>query len=318
MARTTPAQKPRGEHSSTFSGGFWAVPRAWDTVIMDLGRGRRSRHSTWPYALALSSDALGRNSRPNATSQRRVDRGSLRPAEPRLVARVQLRRLRRAVAMDHRRERAPDGVEAGGHVAVSLGIDREVARREQFVERLRRLGWVEPVALVDGRTLDDGPAAPSSLQPVEESRMGCHVGEHAGDLLAHQDDDIGLRQRAIARKAHHGGKNLMLGTLSGVEALPAAVDEFAIPSAEPGDGNLSLRHEGCEQLRPLALVAIKAPGLDQLGAGVFVIRVHLTLVPSWGFPQNHHSRMTTDGATSSPAPLGEKRRQRIVHGVIVD
>src|SRR4051812_46975717 len=25
MARTTPAQKPRGEHSSTFSGGFWSV-----------------------------------------------------------------------------------------------------------------------------------------------------------------------------------------------------------------------------------------------------------------------------------------------------
>src|SRR6516162_2691603 len=70
----------------------------------------------------------------------------------------------------------------------------------------------------------------------------------------------------------------MFGTLSGIEALPAAVDEFAKASAEPGDRNLSLRHEGCEQLRPPALVAIKAPGLDQLGAGVFVVRIHGTLV----------------------------------------
>src|SRR5215510_12978613 len=96
----------------------------------------------------------------------------------------------------------------------------------------------------------------------------------------------------------------MFGTLSGIEALPAAVDDFANTSAEQGDRNLSLRHEGCEQLRPPALVAIKAPGLDQLGAGVFVVRIHVTLVPSCGFPPNHHSRMTTDGATSSPPPLG--------------
>src|SRR5258707_13512451 len=99
MARTTPAQKPRGEHSSTFSGGFGLVPRAWDTVIMDLGCGRRSRHSTWPYALPLSSDALARNSRPNATPQRPVDRGSLRPPEPRPLTRDQLRRLPDTVAM---------------------------------------------------------------------------------------------------------------------------------------------------------------------------------------------------------------------------
>src|ERR1700730_5122069 len=139
MARTTPAQKPRGEHSSTFSGGFGLVPRAWDTVIMDLGCGRRSRHSTWPYALLLSSDALGRNSQPNATPQRRVDRGALRLAEPRLIARVQLRRLRRAVAMDHRRERASGGVKAGGHVAVGLGVDAGRGRRRQVDERLRRI-----------------------------------------------------------------------------------------------------------------------------------------------------------------------------------
>src|SRR5215471_12492228 len=111
----------------------------------------------------------------------------------------------------------------------------------------------------------------------------------------------------------------MFGTLSGVEALPAAVDEFAKTSAEPRDRNLSLRHEGCEQLRPLALVAIKAPGLDQLGAGVFLVRIHLTLVPSCGFPPNHRSRITTDRATSSPSPLGGKREgQRVSHGVNVD
>src|SRR5262249_11325612 len=174
MARTTPAQKPRGEHSSTFSGRFCSVPRAWDTVIMDLGCGCRSRHSTWPYALPLSSDALGRNSRPNATPEHR-DRRSLSPAEPRLVARVQLRRLCRAVAMDHRRERAPGGVEAGGHVAVRVGVDREVACREQLVERLRGFNPVEPVALVDRDALRDAPASPPSLPPLEATRLGWHV-----------------------------------------------------------------------------------------------------------------------------------------------
>src|SRR5262249_18607673 len=65
MARTTPAQKPRGEHSSTFSGGLWSVPGAWGTVIR-TSVARRSRHSTWAYALVLSSDPRGRNFRPNA------------------------------------------------------------------------------------------------------------------------------------------------------------------------------------------------------------------------------------------------------------
>ena len=69
----------------------------------------------------------------------------------------------------------------------------------------------------------------------------------------------------------------MFRALSGLEALPAAVDEFAKASAEPGDRNLSLRHEGCEQLRPLSLVAIKAPSLNQLGAGVFVVCIHRAL-----------------------------------------
>jgi hypothetical protein len=104
--------------------------------------------------------------------------------------------------------------------------------------------------------------------------MGCHVGEHAADLLAHQDDDIGLGERAVARDPHDRRKDVMFGTLSRVEALPAAVDELTKAAAEPGHGDLSLRHEGCEQLWPLALVAIKTPGLDQIGAGVVVIRIH--------------------------------------------
>src|SRR5262245_50411071 len=280
IARTTPAQKPRGEHSSTFSGGLWLVPRAWGTVIR-TSVAPSSRHSTWAYALVLSSDPRGRNSGPNATHghpHRRGGRCSLPPAEPSFVTRVELRRMRGAVAMDDRRERAPGGVEARGHVAVSLRIGRKLARREQLVESFRRLDRVEPIALVDGGALHDGPTPAAPLQPVEEAGIGRHVGEHAGDLLAHQDDDIGLGERAIAREAHDGGKNLMLGTLPGLEAPPAAVDEFAKAPSEPGHRNLALRHEGCEQLRPLALVAIKTPGLDQLGAGVFVVRIHVTLV----------------------------------------
>jgi hypothetical protein len=63
----------------------------------------------------------------------------------------------------------------------------------------------------------------------------------------------------------------MFGTLAGLEALPAAVDEFTKAAAEPGDRNLALRQESGEQLRPFALIAIKAPGLDQLGTGGFVV-----------------------------------------------
>jgi len=70
------------------------------------------------------------------------------------------------------------------------------------------------------------------------------------------------------------GKNLVFRSLAGVEGLPAAVDEFAEAAAEPGNRNLALGHEGREQLRPSALIAIKPPGLDQLGAGVFVVRIH--------------------------------------------
>src|SRR5262249_24227427 len=71
MARTTPAQKPRGEHSSTFSGGLRSVPGAWGTVVRTSVARRRSRHSTWPYALLLSSDPRDRNFRPNANDGHR-------------------------------------------------------------------------------------------------------------------------------------------------------------------------------------------------------------------------------------------------------
>ena len=194
--------------------------------------------------------------------------------QPRVVAHVDLVGVRRAVAIDHRRERAAGGDETRGHVAVGLRIDREIGRGEQLAERLRRLDRIEPVALVDGGALDDGPASAPALQPIEEARIGGHVGEHAVDLLAHQDDDIGLGHRALAGDAHDRGEDVMLGALSGIEALAATVDEFGKAPAEPGDGDLPFRHEGCEQLRPLALVAVEAPGLDQLGAGIFLVHVH--------------------------------------------
>src|SRR6516225_6083940 len=111
----------------------------------------------------------------------------------------------------------------------------------------------------------------------------------------------------------------MFGTLSGVEALPAAVDEFAKASAKPGDRNLTLQHEGCEQLRPLALVAIKAPGLDQPGAGVFVVRIHGTLVPKADFHRTHQSRIAPMVPHLPPPPLGGRGRgQRVSHDAIVD
>ena len=64
----------------------------------------------------------------------------------------------------------------------------------------------------------------------------------------------------------------MLGALPRLEAPPATIDEFAEAAAEPGDRDLALRHEGRQQLRPLALIAIETPGLDQLGAGIFVVQ----------------------------------------------
>src|SRR4029453_17044470 len=52
MARTTPAQKPRGEHSSTFSAGLGAS-------VMRTSFDAWLRHSTWGYALGLSSESRG-------------------------------------------------------------------------------------------------------------------------------------------------------------------------------------------------------------------------------------------------------------------
>src|SRR5437870_6081039 len=179
--------------------------------------------------------------------------------------------------MDDRRQRATGGFEASGHVAVRLGVGRKLTLREQLVQGLRRSDEIEPVALVHGGALHNRPAAVSSLKPIEEAGVGRQVGQYAADRLAHQDNDAGLGERAIARNAHAGGKNLMLGTLPGLEALAAMGDELAKTAAEPRDRNLALRHEGCEQLRPLSLVAIKAPSLNQLGAGVFVVCIHRAL-----------------------------------------
>src|SRR5262249_57965191 len=132
-----------------------------------------------PFDMGLCPCSVKRPTRPKFPAQRkrrtfayrRVGRRSLRPAEPRLVARVQFSRVRGAVAMDDRRERASGGVDAGGHVAVSLRIAREVARREQLVESFRRLDRGEPGALVDGGALPNGPTPPASLPPVEEARI---------------------------------------------------------------------------------------------------------------------------------------------------
>src|SRR5262250_484641 len=170
----------------------------------------------------------------------------LAATQPCLVARVQLRRVQRAVVMYERCQRATGSFEANRHVAVSFRIGRKLARREQLVESPRWLDRIEPVALIDGSALDDRPAAVSSHQPIEKARVGRHVGEHAADLLAHQDGDTGLRERAIVCKPHAGGKNLMFRTLAGLEAVPAVGDKLAKAAAKPGDRNLTLRHEGCE------------------------------------------------------------------------
>src|SRR6516165_10537916 len=87
MARTTPAQNPRGEHSSTFSGGFCPAP---DTVI--------------PASVGRSAIRHGRTARPCQgeadtcrSNQIRPDRAvgkplcaALLPGRPaRLIRRVQ-------------------------------------------------------------------------------------------------------------------------------------------------------------------------------------------------------------------------------------
>src|SRR5439155_9672943 len=86
--------------------------------------GPRLRPSLAPFDMALCPSSVKRRAGPKFPAERNPAASrrprSLRPAEPRLVARVQLRRVRGAVAMDDRRARAAGGAAAGGHVAVSL------------------------------------------------------------------------------------------------------------------------------------------------------------------------------------------------------
>src|SRR5262249_28666484 len=61
-----PAQKPRGEHSSTFSGGLWLVPGAWGTVI---------RTSVAPsfasFDMGLCPCSVKRPTRPKSLAERK-------------------------------------------------------------------------------------------------------------------------------------------------------------------------------------------------------------------------------------------------------
>src|SRR5262249_3280391 len=141
-SRARPRRKSRAESTAAPSAGACGWFQGLGAPSYGPRLRRCSRHSTWAYALVLSSDPRGRKRWPIANgghTHRRGCRCSLPPAEPSFVARVELRRMRGAVAMDDRRERAPGGVEAGGHVTVSLRIGRKLARCEQLVESLRRL-----------------------------------------------------------------------------------------------------------------------------------------------------------------------------------
>src|SRR5262249_40418588 len=88
--------------------------------------------------------------------------------------------------------------------------------------------------------------------------------------LPHQNHDTGLGDGAVADDAHERRRDQMLG---GTAAL-AVLDEFAEWAAEPRYRDLALGIKGVEQLRPAALVAIKPPGLDQLGVGLFFFGRH--------------------------------------------
>ncbi len=61
---------------------------------------------------------------------------------------------------------------------------------------------------------------------------------------------------------------------SGLETYPAKLDEFRKRPAKPRHRYLAVRREGRAQLGPSGLVAIGAPGLDQFGAGEFVVAFH--------------------------------------------
>src|SRR5262249_35016395 len=121
MARTTPAQKPRGEHSKTFSAGLFSVA----APVMRTSFDALLRHSTWAAPRLLSSEAVAIPVRAGfignwASSSHRdlcVARLSA-GAEPRLVARVQLCSMWSAIVMHDRRQRAARGFEASRHVPV--------------------------------------------------------------------------------------------------------------------------------------------------------------------------------------------------------
>src|SRR5712691_8332207 len=127
MARTTPAQKPRGEHSSTVSGGLWSGA---PVIRTSVGRAALDMR-LWPASVKRGHARFA---------------VALLAAQPRLVAGAQLRGVRRGVVMDDRRQRATGGFEASGHVAVRLGVGRKLTLREQLVQGLRRSDEIEPVA----------------------------------------------------------------------------------------------------------------------------------------------------------------------------
>src|SRR6266566_2560817 len=114
MARTTPAQKPRGEHSNTVSAGLWSgapvIRTSIGNVALDMG--------LWPASVKRRHAPIA---------------APLLAAQPCLVAGTQFCGVRRGVVMDERRQRATGGFEASGHVAVRLGIGRKLAPREEFL-----------------------------------------------------------------------------------------------------------------------------------------------------------------------------------------
>src|SRR5262249_35129327 len=149
-------------------------------------------------------------------------------------------------------------------------------------EGVRRRARVGALPVVDRGALDGRPAW-AALERVEEPRMRGEVDQDAIDALAHQDDDVGLGQRAVALDRDGRGPDEVLGADAGREALPAPLDELAIGAAKPGNRDLAFRRERGDELRPSSLIAVEAPGLDQLRAGLLVGKRHgrpySTLIP---------------------------------------
>src|SRR5262245_34004191 len=88
--------------------------------------------------------------------------------------------------------------------------------------------------------------------------------------------------------------------LRGTAAL-AMLDELAEWAAEPRYGDLAVRMEGVEQLRPAALVAIKPPRLDQLGAGIFVFGCHRSFSCARSAPRIALARPARGDGPASPS-----------------